>query len=289
MKRLALGILGLVIVTPVWGQSADDKKATIAYLQKLQNKDGGFSPAVGQDQSSLRATSSALRALKYFGGAVKEADACAAFVRSCFDKETGGYADRPGGKPDVIVTAVGVMAAVEVKAPADPYVNRGIGYLADKAKTFEEIRLAAAALESAGKQIPQGKAWLDQINKTRNADGTYGKGEGMARATGGAVAAVLRLGGKVERPDAVLKALKGGQRSDGGYAKEEATSSDLETTYRVLRTFHMMKDKPDAERVRGFIAKCRNEDGGYGVAPKQPSSASGTYFAGIILHWLEER
>ena len=40
--------------------------------------------------------------------------------------------------------------------------------------------------------------------------------------------------------------------------------------------------------LQSFIAKCRNEDGGYGGAPGQASSASGTYYAGIILQWLAE-
>ena len=39
--------------------------------------------------------------------------------------------------------------------------------------------------------------------------------------------------------------------------------------------------------LRTFIAKCRNEDGGYGVAPGQPSNLSGTYYAAIIRYWLD--
>jgi hypothetical protein len=123
----------------------------------------------------------------------------------------------------------------------------------------------------------------------RNPDGIYGKGAGQARATGGAVAAVLRLGGKVEHPDNVIKALKAGQRPDGGFGKEGTNRSDLETSYRVARTFHMLKATPDAGRLRQFIASCRNSDGGYGVMPGQPSTTSGTYYAAIILHWLDEK
>jgi hypothetical protein len=115
------------------------------------------------------------------------------------------------------------------------------------------------------------------------------KGAGQARDTGGAVVAVLRLGGKVEHRDKVLEALKAGQRDDGGYGKADAGGSDLETTYRVLRAFHMLEDRPDAEKVRKFVAKCRNEDCGYGVMPGQPSAVGGTYFASIILHWLAEK
>ncbi|MGO9416384.1 MAG: prenyltransferase/squalene oxidase repeat-containing protein [Syntrophobacteraceae bacterium] len=50
-----------------------------------------------------------------------------------------------------------------------------------------------------------------------------------------------------------------------------------------------MKEKPDAAKLRAFVAKCRNADGGYGVMPGQKSTGSGTYFAAIILHWLDEK
>jgi hypothetical protein len=50
----------------------------------------------------------------------------------------------------------------------------------------------------------------------------------------------------------------------------------------------MLKAQPKhAEGVRSFVAKCRNADGGYGVAPAQPSSVNATYYAGSILHWLK--
>jgi hypothetical protein len=56
-----------------------------------------------------------------------------------------------------------------------------------------------------------------------------------------------------------------------------------------MRTFMMLKEKPDEAKLRAFIAKCRNADGGYGVAPGQSSTVSGTYFAGIVLHWLDQK
>ena len=66
--------------------------------------------------------------------------------------------------------------------------------------------------------------------------------------------------------------------------------SDLETTYRVMRAFMMLKDRPsDVNGLRRFIARCRNTDGGYGVAPGQPSTVGGSYFAAIIRHWLVDR
>src|SRR5262249_16990074 len=155
------------------------------------------------------------------------------------------------------------------------------------AKEFEQVRLAAAALEALQETAPQAKAWQQQILQTANADGSFGKGDGAARDTGSAAAALLRLGHKFEKTGRILAVLKAGQRADGGFGKAGTEGSDLETSYRVVRSFVMLGAKPnDVARLRAFIARCRNDDGGYAVVPGQPSSVSGTYFAGILSHWL---
>ncbi len=163
-------------------------------------------------------------------------------------------------------------------------------YLGEHAKTFEEVRLAAAGLEAIGKPSPKADDWLKQIAAMQNPDGSFGQGKGAARDTGSAVAAILRLEGKIDHPERVITVMKEGQRHDGAFGKEDVETSDLETSYRITRSLHMLKEKPgDPDRVRAFIAKCRNADGGYGTAPGQLSSAGGTYFAAIILHWLDEK
>jgi prenyltransferase beta subunit len=297
MKRLFLASLLVAIsCIPGQAQTAEEKQATIRFLQDLQKPSGGFlagpeNPKIKRPTGpSLRATNAALRALKYFGGQPRDLKAAGRFVESCFDKSSGGFGDRPGGKPDALTTAVGIMAVVETKLPIEPYAQAVVKYLGEHAKTFEEIRLAAAGLEAIGKQSSKTNDWLKQITGMQNPDGSFGKGRGAARETGSAVAAILRLGGKIEHPERVLAVMKEGQRPDGAYGKEDVETSDLESSYRIIRSLHMLKEKPaDPDRVRAFIAKCRNPDGGHGVAPGQPSSAGGTYFASIILHWLEER
>jgi prenyltransferase beta subunit len=293
MRCLCLALLcPLFFLTTVCGQTAERGQATLAYLRDCQQPDGGFVPAKptsaqsGVAKSSLRASSAALRALKYFGGEPRDRDACARFVQRCFDKTSGGFADHPGTQPEVTSTAVGILALVELKLPID-HRESTIKYLSEHVKSFEDIRIAAAGLEAIGERPTTSELWLEQIAKLRHADGTFGMGDDVARATGGAVVAVLRLGGKVERPDTVLKALKSGQRADGGFGKEQAKTSDLETSYRVMRAFVMLTDRPDVERFVSFVANCRNPDAGYGVAPGEPSSVSATYFAAIILHWLK--
>ena len=56
-----------------------------------------------------------------------------------------------------------------------------------------------------------------------------------------------------------------------------------------LGLHHRLESIVDIERCRAFIARCRNDDGGYGVAPGQASQVSATYYAAIILHWLDEK
>lgn len=291
MNRLAVCLT--LLWQPAWclaeQPSAEKIQATIAYLQKLQTREGSFLPTADAREGTLRATSAALRALKYFGGSARDLESCKKFVASCFDRQEGGFRDRPGqGKVDVPTTAVGIMAVVALALDLKPYAEPVRNYLSRQARGFEEVRIAAAGLEAI-KARPSSDDWLKLLQRMKNNDGTYGKGDDQARATGGATAAWLRLGGKLsaEEKSAIVKALKAGQQADGGYRKQDARQSDLETTYRVLRSFHMLGEVPDVARVRAFIARCRNADGGYGVSPGQSSSVSATYFAAVILHWLK--
>src|SRR5262249_25134971 len=117
-----------------------------------------------------------------------------------------------------------------------------------------------------------------------NADGSYGK---SAADTARAVVTCLRLNAQPSDRAGALKALRAAQNSDGGFGAPGA-GSDLATSYPVMRAFSMLKEKPDLARVRAFVAHCRNPDGGYGASPGQPSAVTATYYAGIILHWIEE-
>jgi prenyltransferase beta subunit len=287
---VATGLCLLVVSGTAHGQSRADQESTIAYLHKLQNRDGGFLATAGAKISSLRATNGALRALKYFGGKPPDRDACAEFVKSCFDKDSGGFADAPGARRDVASTAVGLMALVELRIPTESYADAAVRYLGEHARNFEEIRIAAAGLEAVGKRPSQADDWLKEVARLRKPDGTFGTADNVSRDTGGATVVVLRLGGRVEDPKAVLATLDRGELPDGGFGKAGAAGSDLESTYRVVRCYYMLKAKPKAaDKCREFIGRCRNADGGFGVAPSQPSSVACTYFAGILLHWLDEK
>jgi prenyltransferase beta subunit len=270
-------------------------KQTIDYVRDLQTNTGGFLSMAPQPNiriaPTLKATSAAVRGLHYLGGDLKDKPACIKFVESCFDAASGGFADFPRGTPDVFTTAVGIMAVTELKMPVQKFGPAAAKYLDDHAKGFDDIRIAVAGLERLNAKAPRAQAWLDEVRKSQNDDGSFGKGPGQARATGSAVVTLLRLGSDLPQRDAVLKVLREGQRPSGGFGKDDdEIASDLETSYRVMRCFMMLKARPkSAEGMRSFVAKCRNADGGYGMAPGQPSNVNATYFAAIIKHWLKEK
>ena len=282
-------------IVAVPAQTPEQKKATVNFLQSLQVSDGGFVPVptdgrVDQNpHGSLQATSAGLRALTYFGGKARDKASAEHFVKSCWDPQSGSFSDSPGGKGDVFNTAVGLMAVVELRLPLEPYRDRAVNFMAEHASEFEERRMAAAGMEAAGKIAPIASQWSRELLSKANRDGSFGKGAETARATGGTVVAILRLGGSAQDSKHVITILDQGQSKDGGFTKDESGLSDLDSSYRIMRCYHMLKAKPArAGAVREFIASCRNDGGGYGPQPRKPSQVGSTYNAGSILHWLDE-
>lgn len=288
MKRYSLS-LALFLVIPLLNSahSQESNSRSVDFLQKLQRKDGGFANTLARDaESSLRATSAAIRALQYFGKEIPNKSACSRFVLSCLDKRSGAFADRPGMQPDPVSTAVGLMAVVELQISQELLIDPSLKFLEENSRSFEEIRLSAGAFEAMGKKPHNRKEWLDLIYRLANKEGTFGDQEDRARDTGSAAVAILRLGGELVNKNAILRVLQAGQRQSGGFGKP-GMEPDTETTYRVTRAFHMLQEKPKRlADLKQFIARCQNADGGYGTQPGQPSSVAATYHASIILHWF---
>jgi prenyltransferase beta subunit len=287
MKRLPLYLLPLVCLLALAAHTAPlpaaERQASVRYVLDLQNQDGGFRGAAESGPSQLGATSSSLRALKYFGGSVPRRREVQSFVLSCYDAASGGFAETPGGTPDVRSTAMGLMAMAELKLPLQERGERARDFLTQKAVSVPEIYIAAAALDTAGLRTHSAPFWIARFDTARNGEGLYGSPLDSATA----VITTVRLGGTFDRRDAVLASLRSAQRPDGGFAGT-GDASDLGATYRMMRAFHLLKAVPDLAGVRRYVGACRNADGGYGAAPGQPSNGSATYFAGIILRWSDE-
>lgn len=284
MRRLlVVGLSLLVLVVPARGQTPEEMGKTAALIESWQNPDGGFGGSKG-GKSSLGATSSAIRMLKNVGGSIPDIAGCRAYVTSCFDPKSGGFAPEPGGTPAVGITASGLMAVGELGTATAAIVDGAIGYFHENAKSFEDVRIAVAGLEAVKKSSPDFPRWTDLVLSDRNPDGTWGQGGEQARATGSRVAALLRMGVPVEKKDAAVAALKGGQRPDGGWSRD-GTTSDLETTYRVMRSLFMLNEKPDLDSVRSYLMKHRQEDGAYASKPGG-SDGGGTYYVTTVNRWV---
>jgi hypothetical protein len=276
---------------------ADDPKTealkTHAFILSLHDPGTGAFKVTADGKPSLRACNGAVKAVKYLGGTLADKEKVAAFVMSRHDPATGAFAE-PGGKPDVGVTSVGVMAAVELGIEKKEFA-KAMDYLKANAKTFDEVRIAAAAVEAWGvKDVPFDLApWVkvadEELAEATKPPQTDVKKGGEARRAGSVAAFYLRLGKPLPKREVIPEILNAGQGIDGGWGKAGEKGSDLESTYRVMRAYYLLKEAPKlAEKVRAFVAKCRNADGGYGAVPGQPSTMSGVYYAAIVTKWLND-
>lgn len=279
----------LAIVLEAFGQVPTDaqRKETLEYLYALQKPDGSFGLSALVPKSDLPSTSAVVRAIVYFGGQVPNADKTREYLRSCQNAD-GGFAASPGGSSQVRTTALAVLALVELGEKNKAALGRATKYLEAHAKTFEDIRIAAAAFEALQMQPSKKtlKSWQLEILRGRNSDGTFGKPGDVARDTGSAVACLLRLGLPVQNEDVAAKAMIQGQQSDGGWGRG-GQPSDLESTYRVMRALYMLKQKPNLEAVAKFVASCRTSEGAYSLRPAEAASPQATYFASAILRWIQ--
>lgn len=294
MQTISLAFLLLV---PAQSTQALEQMETLAYIFKLQDKETGAFKVTPDGTPSLRACNGAVKGLKYLGfkNAIPHRDKLTAFVLSCYDPKTGSFAE-PGGKPDVAITSIGVMVACELGIPKEKFA-KSMEYLKENAKTFDEVRIGAAAVEAWGvKECPFDlEPWfklaredmLVAIQRVRTPIGKDVKSNPYSRQLGSVMAMLERLG-KTDPTSLLPDILAKTQGPDGGWGKNEQSASDFETTYRVMRALMLTKTKPrDPAKLKAFLASCRNDDGGYGVSPGEKSSMSGVYYYAAITHWLE--
>lgn len=294
MRWLAVvGLLALASSAPAQTEAVvkqvEARLSTLKFLAAREDPAGGFK-LEPKGPTSLRATSAAIRAWKHLAdpsSPLPHKDEHIAFVLSCYDNTTGGFADKPGGTQDVTLTSVGVMAAMELGI-AKRRIRRSMDFLSTNAATFEDVRIGAAAVEAWGvEDCPfSTKPWFSVANEFGRQKALDPK-DGGARNTGSLVAFTLRLSRQIPEGAKPQQILDEGQLEDGGWKKAGADGSDLETCYRVMRAYYLMKAKPaKVDKLRSFLSKCRNADAGYGTKPGEPSSISGIYYATMIEHWL---
>src|SRR5947208_6578141 len=182
----------LVLLAPAAAaQRPAEKSATLKFVASLYDPATGGYKGTPDGKPSLRACNGAAKAVKYLGGELPDRAKPAAFVMSCYDPATGGFAE-PGGKPDVAVTSVGVMAAVELGVPFEKFA-KSVEYLDRNVKTFEEARIACAAAEVTPVLPTWVPKWIELADRQLGRDGVTPPADGQARDTASAAAMKLRL------------------------------------------------------------------------------------------------
>jgi hypothetical protein len=292
--RIALPVMLCVVSlaaaqTPGVKTSEEAKLATLKFLGSLYDAESGGYRNEPMAKPSLRATNAAVKATKYLGGKLDDKEKTAKFILSCYDEKTGAFAE-PGGKPDVTTTCIGVMAAMEL-GTAKEKIAKAPDYITENAKVFEEVRIGAAAFEAWS----DAKGWKNW-DKTESAwwqicmrrDNQIGAREEAATLVTGFRLSRVPLDKALKDPQVNITNYDN-QLDDGGWGKFDAKSSDIESVYRVMRAFMIGKRLPgNPAKLREFIAKHRNDDGGSATKPGEKSSATGTYYAVIITKWLDE-
>ncbi|WP_254509364.1 prenyltransferase/squalene oxidase repeat-containing protein [Anatilimnocola floriformis] len=267
-------------------------EAAASFLRTTQQPNGGFisdQPKPGETaKPNLRTTRTAVRVFRLLDKDIPNREKVTEFLWACYDEKSGGFAAEPGGKPDPISTSVGLMIAQELKLPTEKYLQRGLKFMDEQTEGFEQIRMVASSLEEFEATVPSAAKWVREMEAKKLANGSFGEGSGAARQTALFGVAIQRLGGKIDR-DSTLRILRAGQRADGGFGSDAPDVSDLESCYRIVRLFHRLEATPErVHDLRGFIARCKKSDGGYGRTTSETSSLHGTYYATIITSWLDE-
>ncbi len=147
--------------------------------------------------------------------------------------------------------------------------------------------MAVAGLESIKATSPDVPRWAAQVSEgNATPTGPSARARRIARRPGRGGRALLRMGirAEPEQKAAILAALRAGQKPDGGWSEGDGPS-DLNSSYRIMRAFFMMKEKPDLGRLRGYLARHRQTDGGYASTLRGRASPGGTYSCSIMNYW----
>lgn len=287
MLRFLLPLMLLCSASIVRADDVADKAATVKFILSLQDAETGAFKVTADGKPSLRACNGGVKALRALEADVPMLEKIKTFAASCYDAKTGVFAE-PGGKPDVAINAVGILVVMELGLDKTKYAG-AMTYLKENAKTWEDVRIAAAAVEAWGvKECPFAlEPWVKiAVDEALNAHFED------ARFVGGLLAFDLRLKLQTSAKPLVVTTMLGARKADGGWGFADKTTSDLETCYRVMRALHMTKadgatTKAAYADVAKFVKSCRKADGGYGVAPNAPSTLSGVYYAVMIEKWLK--
>lgn len=253
----------------------------ISFFHSLQSTNGGFSDR-NNAFVSLQPTLSALKAFQFFGTQPPKPDAIFSYIENLHDAATGGFTDIASGKATVFSTALGLLILYNIHAleAFHKYLPSALKFMTDNAAIREEHFMLIGLIDECNIPVVPSVS-IAFFRSMEMDDGTFGTSVlNNAIASG----ALLRAGEKLEDEQAVTALLLSGQRPDGGFGDKPETS-DLWTSYCVMRALDLLKCSPKVIPLYKWIMKMYAAQGGFSTDQSEPS-ANVSYQALSVLNWI---
>ncbi len=281
MFKLFKRVLALVVVAsllgalPAWAQEDDPSAKAVAYLQTVQNEDGGFSNGFAPE-SDVSATADAVVA-----AAAAEEDPQTVFetdpvVYLESQVEAGNVAT--AGQIAKVITAV-IAADLD---PADfggtDLIEALLAMQSDEGLfatgAFEHC-LSVIALENAGVELPDGT--VDAAVAAQNEDGGWGfmAGEASDTNTSGLCLQALAGTDAADAVDGGLAYLEAIQNEDSGWPYQNpsdyGTDSDTNSTALVVQALIANdEDLAEWDNPQEWLLSMQNESGSFSFQAATP-------------------
>jgi prenyltransferase beta subunit/predicted ester cyclase len=252
------------------------------FLEQLIREDGGYADTAGSPDSAVRSINSVIQTFGKLGLPNPEKGKNAAFVDRCLDGASGGFSQTPGSEADPFATASAliVLHRLEDADRFARYQARAVQFMNERSSTQYDHFMTIAAYDECGIQgsTPDNAvAYFDAKGDV----GSYGQG---IQEIAISVASLLRAGRQVKDPESIVATLLAGQCADGGFGGD-ADTSDLFTTYCVMRALVLLGAGPRVRKLNGYLTSLQ-KDKGFAATLKDPTSAGATYMALSVLDWI---
>ncbi|WP_119073056.1 prenyltransferase/squalene oxidase repeat-containing protein [Aggregatilinea lenta] len=274
-------LLSVALMAPVFAQDdADPALDALAYLETIQNADGGF-PSGYAPESDLATTADAIVAFVAAGedpNAVLSPDMANPYYFLGQQVEAGNVV--AAGQLAKIATAV-VAGGKDVTAFGGHNLVDDLLALQDDSGMFGsgafDHCLSLVALENAGVELPTGA--VDAAVTAQAEDGGWGFAADQASDTNTTSICVQALAAtdQADAVDAALAYLESIQNDDGGWPYQSpsdyGTDSDSNSTALVTQALLAAgEDLADWNNPQDFLLSLQNDDGSFGYQTAAPDA-----------------
>lgn len=259
----------------------EEHEKIIKYLNNLQTDEGGYSDSVNSS-ASLQSTLSVLKSLEYFGISPQNPDNILTWIKSHYDINTGGFTDPSTKNLSVLSSAVGMLILHQIGATEffNECMPKVLNYMDLNATSREEHFMLIGFIEEC-KISFHPKQSIEFFKRMEDESGAFGP---SVLNTAIAASALLRIGETLKNLDNIKSILLSSQQKDGGFADTPGTS-DLWTSYCVMRTLDLVKTSPDTINLQAWILSRYLSQEGFALSGSD-LSANIAYQCLSILNWI---